>query len=113
MLIKAVAESIPIYTVGVFQLSVKLCDELNSMCASFLWGQIGEERKIHWKSWDMLTKSKKEGGMGFQDLRSFNLAMLAKQGWKLLQEDGSLIYRCFKSKYFPRCNFFGSLRYPK
>ena len=51
--------------------------------------------------------------MGFQDLRSFNLAMLAKQGWKLLQEDGSFIYRCFKSKYFPRCNFFGSLRHPK
>jgi len=47
VLIKAVDESIPIYTMGVFQLPVKLYDELNSMCARFLWGQIGEERKIH------------------------------------------------------------------
>ena len=63
---------------GVFQLPVKLCDELNSICARFWWGQIGEERKIHWKSWDMLTKSKKEKRIGFHDLRNFNLAMLTK-----------------------------------
>lgn len=35
-------------------------------------------RGIHWKSWDKLSIAKKEGGIGFHDLRSFNLAMLAK-----------------------------------
>ena len=47
VLIKAVAQSIPTYTMGVFQLPGKLCDELDAMCARFWWGQIGEERKIH------------------------------------------------------------------
>ena len=48
---KAVAQSIPTYTMGVFQLPGKLYDELDAMCARFWWGQIGEERKIHWKNW--------------------------------------------------------------
>ena len=105
VLIKAVAQSIPTYTMGVFQLPVKICNELNSMCARFWWGQTDSERKIHWKSWDFLTQPKREGCMRFRDIRSFNLAMIAKQGWRLLQERDSLLYRCFKAKYFPRCNF--------
>ena len=56
ILIKVVVQSIPTYTMGVFQLPVKLCEELQALCARFWWGQIGNERKIHWLSWDKLTK---------------------------------------------------------
>ncbi|XP_075633544.1 uncharacterized protein LOC142606010 [Castanea sativa] len=35
ILIKAVAQSIPTYTMGVFQLPMKLCDELDALCAKF------------------------------------------------------------------------------
>ena len=49
ILIKAVAQSIPTYTMSVFQLPLKLCDELNAMCAKFWWGQLGNGRKIHWQ----------------------------------------------------------------
>ena len=33
--IKAVARSIPTYNMSVFQLPLKLCDELDAMCAKF------------------------------------------------------------------------------
>ena len=38
ILIKAVAQSIPTYTMSVFQLPLKLCDELDALCANFWWG---------------------------------------------------------------------------
>lgn len=50
--------------------------------------------------------------MGFRDIRSFNLAMLAKQGWRLLTNHDSLLYRCFKTKYFPRCTFLEAGDHP-
>ena len=112
VLIKTVAQSITTYTMSVFQLPIKLCDELDAICARFWLGQVGNERKIHWKSWDKLSISKKEGGMEFRDFRAFNLAMLAKQGWRMLQEDDSLLYKCYKARYFPRSTFLKAVESP-
>ena len=52
-------------------------------------------------SWRKLCKSKLKGGMGFKNLQAFNLAMLAKQGWRLLENPNSLVARMYKAKYYP------------
>jgi hypothetical protein len=44
---------------------------------------------------------KKDGGLGYKDLHSFNMAMLAKQGWRLLTEPDSLCVRVLKASYYP------------
>ena len=97
---------------SVVLLPMKLCDELDNLYAKFWWGQVGNERKIHWTNWDKLSTSKMEGGMGFRDLRDFNLAMLAKQRWRMLQGNDSLIYKCFKARYFPRSSFLDAKESP-
>ena len=38
-------------------------------------------------------------------MKQFNLALLAKQGWRLQTDHSSLVYRVLKAKYFPRCEF--------
>lgn len=48
---------------------------------------------------------KVEGGLGYRDLRHFNLVLLAKQGWRILKSPDSLASKILKAKYFPYSNF--------
>ena len=43
-----------------------------------------EKASFHWFNVSKLCIKKVFGGMGFQDLNGFNLAMLGKLGWKLI-----------------------------
>ena len=112
ILIKTVAQAIPTYSMCLFKLPKAICDKINSLLANYWWGQMKDERKIHWINWQKLCTQKKRGGMGFRDISAFNLAMLAKQAWRLIHQDQSLFYRVYKARYFPNCNFllaeFGS-----
>ena len=74
----------------------------------FWWGQKDKELKIAWVSWKKMCKSKFHGGMGFQDLQAFNLAMLAKQGWQILTNPNSIVARVFKAMYFPHVDILSS-----
>ena len=48
--------------------------------------------------------------MGFKDLECFNLVLLARQWWRLIQDDKSLCYKVLKARYFPRCEASKALK---
>lgn len=91
LLIKIVAQSLPMYSMQCFLLPKTFCAELNMMLAKFWWSGEPGKKKIHWIDWRTLCKPKWDGGLGFRDLYAFNLALLAKQAWRLVRSPDSFV----------------------
>ncbi|CAN1761157.1 Transposon TX1 uncharacterized 149 kDa protein [Linum perenne] len=105
VLLKAVYQSIPTYIMSCFLLPKDLTNKMNMRLRAFFWGGSMTKKTIHWTNGDTLTKPKWEGGLGFKDFHTFNLALLAKQGWRLTQNGDQLWARLLKGMYFKDKDF--------
>ncbi|KAH0981516.1 hypothetical protein GBA52_008693 [Prunus armeniaca] len=105
VLIKAVAMAMPCYAMSCFKLPVSLCEEIEAAIARFWWKSHKEKHGIHWVSWAKLSQLKKAGGLGFCDIQCFNLALLAKIGWRILHNPSSLLACLLHDKYFVGASF--------
>ncbi|VVA21183.1 Hypothetical predicted protein, partial [Prunus dulcis] len=90
ILLKVVAQAVPIYMMNCFLIPKCLCDEIQQVMARYCWNK--------------LCLPKQEGGLGFRNLYAFNMALLAKQLWRLIQTPDSLVARILKARYFKNCS---------
>jgi hypothetical protein len=108
ILLKAMIQAIPTYTMSIFCLPKTLTKEINSLMGKFWWSFKDNTNKIAWMSWKRMGRSKEFGGLGYRDLECFNMAMLAKQCWRLLKWPESLAARVLCEKYYPGVDFLDS-----
>lgn len=109
ILLKSIAQSLPCYAMNVFLLPADLCKEMEQLMCKYWWQSSNKESKgIHWKSWKNLTTHKSKGGMGFRNLRDFNLSLLSKQRWRLQSRPDSLVSRVFKVRYYKSGDFLNA-----
>ncbi|GJN20033.1 hypothetical protein PR202_gb07356 [Eleusine coracana subsp. coracana] len=105
ILIKAVAQAIPTYSMACFRLPAGLCHHIDGLLCSFWWGSKAGKRQTCWVTWDDMTKPEYMGGLGFRDMELLHLALFAHQAWRILREPESLSARVLKAVYFPNTDF--------
>jgi hypothetical protein len=84
-----------------FKLPRGLYEHINTLIWNFWWGGKEGKRRTCWVSWDQMVQPKYAGGLGFRDIELFNLALLARQALRALQEPTTLSSRMLKAIYFP------------
>ncbi|GAA0156679.1 hypothetical protein LIER_38321 [Lithospermum erythrorhizon] len=77
--IKSVLQAIPNYPMQYFLLPIHICNKINSVLSNYWWGLLDKKKTIYWAAWQKLCNTKANGGLGFKDLRLYNLALLSKQ----------------------------------
>ncbi|KAH1105897.1 hypothetical protein J1N35_009665 [Gossypium stocksii] len=88
-----------------FLLPNLLCGNIESVFAKFWWQKGFGKRGTHWCQWSYLCRPKDEGGIGFRNMAQFNLALLEKQGWRLVINPNSLVAQVFKLNIFQKMIF--------
>lgn len=76
------------------------------------WQSFGGEQnrteKVSTGQYEKISHSKAIGEMGFRDLSSFNQALVANQGWRIMQFPSSLVARVLKARYFKHTGFMNA-----
>ena len=86
VLLQSVLGSIPIYFLSIFKIPNKPALILEKIMRDFFWEGKGEGKKDHLIKWEVVSKSKKNGGLGVGNLIKRNKALLGKWLWRFSLE---------------------------
>ncbi|KAK5795095.1 hypothetical protein PVK06_036352 [Gossypium arboreum] len=67
-----------------------------------------DKKDIHWCTWKELCSLKEDGGLGFRNLATCNVALLEKKGWHFINFPNSLLARVLKEKYYLNLDFYNA-----
>jgi hypothetical protein len=98
-LIKSTLSSLPTYYLSLFPIPSSVAIRIDKIQRDFLWGGIGEGKKFHLINWHQVCQPLKSGGLGFQNIRVFNRALLGKWLWRYGTETDAFWRSIIFSKY--------------
>lgn len=91
VMIKAVAQTIPTYSMSTFEFPKRVCRDMDAILWNFWWNSNQEKEKgMTLKAWTEICKPKDMEGLGFCTFREMNLALLAKLASKIAHGEDNL-----------------------
>lgn len=99
--IKAILQSLSFYAFSCFLMPRGLIEEMVSRIQGYWWASKHKGRGCAIMAWDTVCTSK---GMGFCDLNLFNIVMLYRKLWHLINYKDTISFKVLSAKYFSKGN---------
>ncbi|KAH6782217.1 hypothetical protein C2S51_007510 [Perilla frutescens var. frutescens] len=97
-LIRSTLATIPLHIFQVMEPPQGVLHQFEQMIARFVWGYVGEKRKMHWISWETICLPVSEGGLGIRRFGDLVTIFSWKLWWRFRARD-SLWARYMWAKY--------------
>ncbi|EOY02242.1 Uncharacterized protein TCM_016767 [Theobroma cacao] len=81
-LLRSVLSSLPMYLLQVLKPPVTVIERIDKLFNSFLWGDLVENKKMHWAEWAKISFPCAEGGLGIRKLEDVCAAFTLKLWWR-------------------------------
>lgn len=78
----------------------ELTRKMDSYQMRFWWNQDHESRRLILRKWDFVAIPKKFGGLNFKKSDIFNIALLARLAWRMLEKPDAPWAIILRHKYF-------------
>lgn len=99
LLTKSVVQAIPTYAMSAFLLLSSITRSITERICNFWWKKMISTRRSAVKHRGIFA-SQRARGIGFKDLKFFNLALLCKQEQRIMKNPYSLLSRVIQQKYY-------------
>jgi hypothetical protein len=95
-LIKSTLSNLPTYYLSLFPVLVSVAYRIEKIQRDFLWGGMGDEKKLYLISWNQGCLPLRAGGLGIRNVLKFSKALLGKWLWRYATEREALWYKVIK-----------------
>ena len=82
--------SINVYWSQIFILPKNVLKQVNAICRAFLWTGTCNSPKPGYVNWTEVCKPKRNEGLGFRNLVSWNIAIIGKLVWDITKKADNL-----------------------
>ncbi|KAJ9687808.1 hypothetical protein PVL29_013851 [Vitis rotundifolia] len=103
-LIQSCLTHMPCYFLSLFKIPVSVAARIERMQRDFLWSGVGEGKRDHLVSWNVVCNPKSKGGLGFGRISLRNSALLGKWLWRYPREGSALWHQVILSIYGSHSN---------